>query len=79
MKKQLNQFGKRKIRVRAVFDVLMGLIYALVGVFLLAAEFMGKKLAFPPKEFIWVFGSLSFLYGVFRIYRGIVSFYQNEA
>jgi hypothetical protein len=69
---------KRKISVRALFDWIMGIIYFTVGIFLIFAERFGVKLQFPPQEFVMVFGIIAVLYGLFRCYRGYVSFYPEE-
>lgn len=59
------------VNVRAVFDLIMGLIYLVVGGVLVFAKYIGFKFAFPPQEIAVVFGAFSMVYGAFRIYRGI--------
>ena len=68
----------KKMSVRALFDWIMGAIYFAVGIFLIFAEQFGIKLQFPPQEFAFVFGVIAALYGLFRCYRGYVSFYPEE-
>lgn len=68
----------RKFSVRALFDWIMGVIYLGVGLFLVLSEYFGFKLYFPPKEVAVIFGALALLYGLFRCYRGYVSFYPEE-
>jgi hypothetical protein len=69
---------RKRISVRAVFDLVMGFIYAAVGGVLVLSEYVGLKLAFPPPEMLLAFGSVSILYGAFRVYRGVKSFYSAE-
>jgi hypothetical protein len=69
---------RKRISVRAVFDLVMGFIYAAVGGALVVSKYIGLKLAFPPPEMLVAFGSVSVLYGAFRIYRGVKSFYSAE-
>jgi len=77
--KQITPKGKRKkISIRALFDWIMGSIYFAVGIFLVFAEQFGVKLQFPPPEFAIAFGVIAALYGLFRCYRGYVSFYLEE-
>jgi hypothetical protein len=77
--KQTSRQGKRKkISIRALFDWIMGGIYFAVGIFLVFAEQFRVKLQFPPQEFAIAFGVIAALYGLFRCYRGYVSFYPEE-
>jgi len=69
---------RKKISIRALFDWMMGGIYFAVGIFLVFAEQFGIKLQFPPPEFAIAFGIIAALYGLFRCYRGYVSFYLEE-
>jgi len=70
--------SRRKISIRATFDLIMGAIYLLVGGALVLSGVLEWKLAFPPKEYAWVFGLFAALYGSFRLYRGYQSFYLEE-
>ena len=72
------QSNRKRISVRAVFDLVMGLIYAAVGGVLVVSEYIGFKPAFPPHEMILAFGAVSVLYGAFRIYRGVKTFYSGS-
>lgn len=69
---------KKRINPRAFFDCLMGIIYVGVGLFLVVAVQTGYSLYFPPQEFALLFGIIASLYGLFRGYRGYVSFYQSD-
>jgi hypothetical protein len=69
---------RKRISVRAVFDLVMGLIYAGVGGVLVVSKYIGLKLVFPPAEMLLAFGTVSILYGGFRIFRGVKSFYSAE-
>ena len=76
---QTSPKGKnKKMSVRALFDWIMGLIYFAVGLFLVVADYLGIKFHFPPREVAVIFGALAALYGLFRCYRGYVSFYPEE-
>jgi len=69
----LDDFRKKNkpVNVKAIFDIIMGLIYGTVGLFLVIAKYIGIEIALPKPEFIPVFGALAFLYGAFRIFRGV--------
>lgn len=69
-----NKSKKKPLNVRALFDVVMGLIYAVVGGLLSASKFIGLQITFPPPEVVTVFGVICLLYGGFRIFRGIKLF-----
>jgi hypothetical protein len=78
MNQSLLKKGKKKINIRALFDWIMGLIYFAVGLFLVVSDYLGIKFHFPPREVAVIFGALAALYGLFRCYRGYVSFYPEE-
>lgn len=69
----LDDFRKKNkpVNVKAIFDIVMGLVYAIVGALLVASKYIGFEIALPKPEFILVFGALAFAYGAFRIFRGI--------
>jgi hypothetical protein len=60
----------KPVKVKAIFDIVMGLIYGGVGGTLVAAKYVGLDLTFPPPEVVTIFGAAVFIYGCFRIYRG---------
>lgn len=66
------EFNKKNkpVNVKAVFDVAMGLIYAIVGIALITSKYIGLEITFPPPEVITIFGVLATLYGFFRVFRG---------
>ena len=55
---------------RAIMDIGMGFIYAVMGGFFLLARPLGFTIDFPPVPFNYIFGALCLMYGGFRIYRG---------
>lgn len=69
----LDDFRKKNkpVNIKAIFDIVMGLVYAIVGTLLVIAKYIGFEIALPKPEFVQVFGALAFLYGAFRIFRGI--------
>lgn len=68
---------RRPVNIKAVFDMVMGVIYGAVGAALVAAKYIGLEIGFLPPEAVTIFGAFAFLYGIFRIYRGIKTY--NEA
>lgn len=71
MRIQGDRNNKAATNVRAIFDVVMGLIYLSVGSVMVLGKYFGIEIHFPPKDVLSIFGALSAAYGVFRIYRGI--------
>lgn len=69
---ELDDFREKNkpLNIKAIFDLIMGLIYAIVGALLVSSKYLGLELAFPPPDVIMIFGAFAVLYGVFRIYRG---------
>ncbi|MFN8266077.1 MAG: hypothetical protein U0T11_08400 [Chitinophagaceae bacterium] len=63
--------SKAPMNVRAVFDLIMGLVYLVVGGILVFAKYIGFTFSFPPQDVAVIFGAFSMVYGAFRIYRGI--------
>jgi len=61
---------RQPYNIRAIFDWVMGVIYAGVGVVLIFATWLGISLHFPPPDVAQIFGIACFIYGGFRIYRG---------
>jgi len=68
----LDDFRKKNkpVNVKAIFDIIMGLVYASVGGFLVIAKYIGLEISFPPPDVITVFGAFAVVYGIFRVFRG---------
>ena len=64
---------KAYVNRRSMMDIGMGIIYVLFGGFF----GFGGVMEFPPKPFSYIFGVICFIYGGFRIYRGIRRNYFN--
>mgnify|MGYP006946326051 CR=1 FL=1 len=62
------------VNVKALFDLAMGVIYAVVGAVLAVSKLVGLKIAFISPDVVIFFGIGAFLYGAFRIFRGIKTF-----
>jgi hypothetical protein len=73
------EFRKKNkpVQVKAIFDVVMGLIYAGVGVTLTFSKYLGLDITFPPPEVVTIFGILATLYGLFRVFRGYKIYKQD--
>jgi hypothetical protein len=67
----------KPINIKAIFDVVMGLVYGSVGIALVVSKYIGLEITFPPAEVVTIFGALAALYGAFRVYRGIKTYNQN--
>jgi hypothetical protein len=67
----------KPVQVKAIFDVVMGLVYAVVGITLAVSKYIGLEITFPPPEAVTIFGALAALYGFFRIYRGYKTYKQD--
>lgn len=67
----------KPVQVKAIFDVVMGLVYAAVGVTLAISKYIGLEITFPPAEVVTIFGVLAALYGGFRVYRGYKIYKQD--
>jgi hypothetical protein len=66
----------KPVNVRAVFDVVMGLIYVGVGGVLALSKHIGLEITFPPPDVIQIFGIAAFAYGGFRIFRGVKTYHN---
>lgn len=64
----------KPVNVKAIFDLVMGLVYIVMGGVLTASKYIGLELSFPPPEVITIFGIAAFIYGTFRIFRGIKTY-----
>jgi hypothetical protein len=73
------EFRKKNkpVQVRAIFDIVMGLIYAGVGAVMAASKYIGLEITFPPPEVVTIFGIAAALYGCFRVYRGYKLYKQD--
>ncbi len=61
----------KPVNVKAIFDLVMGLVYLVMGAVLAASKYIGLELTFPPPEIITIFGIAAIIYGAFRIFRGV--------
>ncbi|HEX4958389.1 MAG TPA: hypothetical protein VFV46_09450 [Lacibacter sp.] len=68
----------KPVQVKAIFDMVMGLIYAGVGITLSISKYVGLEITFPPPEVVTIFGLLAALYGFFRMYRGYQTYKQDS-
>jgi len=64
----------KPVNVKAIFDLVMGLVYMVMGGILTASKYIGLELSFPPPEVITIFGIAAFIYGAFRIFRGVKTY-----
>lgn len=76
----LDDFRKKNkpVNIKAVFDIVMGIVYAGVGATLALSKYIELEITFPPADVVLIFGVAAFLYGAFRIYRGIKT-YNNPS
>ena len=71
-KYERNRKRKGATQIRMIYYVTMGLLYICFGVFLLLAEDLGFVFQIDISQtFIWTLSIILFLYGGFRIYRGL--------
>ncbi len=64
----------KPVNIKAVFDIVMGLVYAVVGAMLALSKYLGLEITFPPPEVVTIFGAFACLYGCFRVYRGVKTY-----
>lgn len=67
----------KPINIKAIFDMVMGLVYLAMGAVLAGSKYIGLELPFPPPEVITIFGIAAFIYGAFRIFRGIKTYKEQ--
>ena len=73
----LEEYEKRKRKqislMRSVFDYGMGILFVCVGAFLFFRGYINTPLneRFPPDKTDKLFGAICFIYGAWRIYRGV--------
>ncbi len=65
---------QKPVNVKALFDIIMGIIYMLMGLALVLAKLAGFEFRYIPSEVAIAFGALAALYGGFRIFRGIKTY-----
>jgi hypothetical protein len=68
----------KPVNVKAVFDIVMGIIYLVMGAALALSKYLGLEITFPPPDVVIVFGLAAFVYGAFRIFRGVKT-YNNPS
>ncbi len=61
---------------RTGLDLGMGVLYVVIGIFVIYAKYFG--IAELPDTWAYVLASLMVLYGIFRIYRGLVVVMRKE-
>jgi len=61
---------------RSIMDFGMGIIILCIGIFFLLASRFGVAFGID-NQFRYLFGGLSMIYGIFRIYRGYKKNYFN--
>lgn len=57
-------------RFRLIFDAAMGFFYLAAGLGLIFSKQLVKNLN-VAQSFLWIFGGMLVIYGIFRIIRGI--------
>ena len=62
--------NKRYANMRAIKDYGMGVLYLAIGFFMFFPEQVGFDMVDFDKLFRYMFGGISVIYGVWRIYRG---------
>nr|WP_294902843.1 hypothetical protein [uncultured Lacibacter sp.] len=68
----------KPVNVKAVFDIVMGIIYVVMGGALALSKYIGYEMSLASPEVLMIFGIAAFLYGAFRIYRGFKT-YNNPS
>lgn len=66
----------KPVNVKAIFDLVMGLIYVVMGGALAASKYIGFELTFTSPEAVVIFGIAAMLYGAFRMFRGVKLYKQ---
>lgn len=78
-KEQLSAKDKGYIRMRSIMDLGMGFLWTAMGVFLVFVKYFNTGLETRYDDStLRVFGIICFIYGIFRIYRGIKKNYLKE-
>jgi len=63
---------RNQANIRSVYDFIMGILWSLVGIFLLSYKKLGFTFDFDPLV-LCIFGGACILYGLFRVWRGYKS------
>jgi hypothetical protein len=63
---------RNRANIRLVYDFTMGILWSLIGLFLLLYRKLGFNLDFDPL-ISGLFGGACILYGLFRVWRGYKS------
>jgi len=78
-KEQLSAKDKGYIRMRSIMDLGMGFLWTAMGVFLVFVKYFNTGLETRYDDTtLRIFGIICFIYGIFRIYRGIKKNYLKE-
>ena len=78
-KEQLSAKDKGYIRLRSIMDLGMGFLWTAMGVFLVFVKYFNTGLETRYDDAtLRIFGIVCFIYGIFRIYRGIKKNYLKE-
>lgn len=70
--------NKRYLGMRAIMDYGMGLLWIVMGVFLMFPEKFSNKFEQYDNGMIKVFAAVCIIYGLFRMYRGYKKNYYKE-
>jgi hypothetical protein len=62
--------NRRYANMRSIKDYGMGVLYLAIGFFMFFPEKVGFDMVDFDKLFRYMFGGISIIYGVWRIYRG---------
>jgi hypothetical protein len=70
---------KKVARVKAVMHIIMGIVFAAIGIYFLVYDKIGINVFRQrPSVIDYFIGGLFLLYGFFRIYRGFKKDNSNE-
>jgi hypothetical protein len=61
---------------RTSLDIGMGVFYIIIGAIILFVKYFGTIEL--PATYAYILGNMMLLYGIFRIYRGIISIRRNK-
>lgn len=71
---------KQVVRMRSITDIVMGIIFSIMGVYLLVYRYFGLTfMGQPPSDRDYFLSALCLAYGLWRIYRGYKkNYFKNE-
>ncbi|MEP6674817.1 MAG: hypothetical protein ABJA78_06670 [Ferruginibacter sp.] len=69
-REELDPKEKRYVNMRSMMDMGMGILWVLMGIFLLISEKVTDKLPKLNDITFKMLGGIAVVYGLFRIYRG---------